>query len=153
MKKVSKILIIISILSMSMLTFAGCQSSSSSSSSTASSGQGKKFDRSAMQQKMKTNLETLVKAGTITEDQSSKILTALTAKPQGSQGNSGQGNNTNASSNGSGRRFGSSNALNDLVKQGVITQAQADAVKKSVMGNRQNHNNGNNSNGSSQSNQ
>lgn len=135
MKKISKILIVISMLTVSMFIFAGCQSSSSSSDANSTKQQGKKFDKSAMQQRMKTNLEALVKAGTITEDQSSKILTALTSRTQGSKGNSAEGN----SANGYGRRNGGQTALNALVQQGTITQAQEEAVLKSVTGNRQNN--------------
>ncbi|SMC27350.1 hypothetical protein SAMN02745134_03136 [Clostridium acidisoli DSM 12555] len=143
MKRFSKILIVIAIVSMSIFSFVGCQSKDASNAGGGTQ-QGKKFDKSAMEKRIKTNLDSLVKAGTITDSQSSKILTALTTRTQGNEAGKG--------SNGGGRRNGGSNALNDLVKQGVITQTQADTVMKSVMGNRQNNNN-NNASGSDQANQ
>jgi polyhydroxyalkanoate synthesis regulator phasin len=148
MKRFSKILIVILIVSMSIFSFVGCQSKDASNAGGGTQ-QERKFDKGAMEKRIKTNLDSLVKAGTITDDQSSKILTALTTRTQGTKGNGGQGNEAGKRSNGSGRRNGGSNALNDLVKQGVITQAQADTVMKSVMGNRQN----NNASGSNQANQ
>lgn len=149
MKRFSKILIVIAIVSMSIFSFVGCQSKDASNAGGGTQ-QGRKFDKSAMEKRIKTNLDSLVKAGTITDDQSSKILTALTTRTQGTKGNGGQGNEAGKKSNGSGRRNGGSNALNDLVKQGVITQTQADTVMKSVMGNRQNNNNASESNQANQ---
>lgn len=145
MKKFNKIVVVLVILSMTLLLFSGCQSKDSASSGNGRNGEKGTFDKSTMEKNYKDKLATLVKAGTITQDQSSKILTVLTArfdkKPQGNGGqaggNSASTNRKNVASNSTkGKRQGSSSELSDLVTQKVITQAQADTVTKSVMGNR-----------------
>ena len=151
MKKFNKILIVLAILSMTLVLFAGCQSKDSTSSGNGRNGQNGTFDKSTMEKNYKDKLATLVKAGTITQDQSGKILTALTArfdkKPQGNGGQAASNsantkeNNTGDTSsqdNRGGQGKGSFNPLSDLVTQKVITQAQSDTVTKSVMGDRQN---------------
>lgn len=158
MKKFNKIAVVLAILSMTLFLFAGCQSKDSSDSGNGGTAQRKTFDKSTMEKNYKDKLAALVKDGTINQDQSGKILTALTARfDKKSHGNGGQaGGNTAKNSgnstggnppngNGGGQGKGSFSPLSELVTQKVITQAQADTVTKSVMGNRQNG--GNNQNG------
>jgi len=147
MKKSNKIVAVLAILSMTLLLFSGCQSKDSASSGNGRTGEKGTFDKSTMEKNYKDKLATLVKSGTITQDQSGKILTVLTARfDKKPQGNGGQADGNRAGTNGKnvagnstkGKGQGSSSELSDLVTQKVITQAQADSVTKSVMGNRQN---------------
>lgn len=162
---IQKAFITVLIVSISAFTFAGCGKKASDSSSN--SNNVPRFNAAQMQQTMKNNLAALVKAGTINQSQSDKILAALTAntakfssaggKRSGSgqwKGqNSGQKSQQNNSQGGSQART-RSNPLSKLVTDKVITQGQADAVMQKVRGNfggRQNNNSNSNSSNSSSS--
>lgn len=140
MRKLNKVFVVLAILSMTLVLFVGCQSKDNASSSSGGAGNNRTFNKSSMEKNYKDKLAVLVKAGTITQDESSKILTALTArtnkKPQGNGGQAG-GNATGNSTKGNGQGRGSFSPLSELVTQKVITQVQADSVTKAVMGNRQ----------------
>jgi competence protein ComGC len=114
---------------------------------------------------MEENIKSLVSDGTITQSQADKILEALTQNPggfggqrrsggnqqtdgqngqQNGQGNSSQNGNQNDNQNGNqnwqrnnndGQNGQRNSALSKLVTDGVITQAQADAVMEKIKGN------------------
>lgn len=142
--------------------FAGCQNNSSSNSQNSS--KASTAENNDNSQKMKENfqskLKELVTAGTITEAQSSKILSALTtnmgkmgngARPEnggnppdksssqqlGNKDDGQSSNNGQTPDNGNGQQDRSKNPLSQLVTDGVITQDQADKVMTALMGDRQ----------------
>lgn len=142
----------------------------------------RQFNAEDMKKRMEENINSLVADGTINQSQADKIIEALTSNPQGFGGNgqrnkqNGQKNNgenngqnaqqnnaqnpqqnngqDNQNNNGQNKqnRQGN-NALNKLVTDGVITQAQADAVMQKIRGNfNRNQNNTNNQNNQNNSN-
>ncbi|GLC30830.1 hypothetical protein [Clostridium omnivorum] len=154
----------------SMGILAGCQNKNTASAKQGTNkGQNKnrQFNAEDMKKRMEENINSLVADGTINQSQADKIIEALTSNPQGFGGNgqrnkqNGQKNNgenngqDNQNNNGQNRQ--GNNALNKLVTDGVITQAQADAVMQKIRGNftrnqnntnkQNNQNNQNNSNG------
>ncbi|AWI03269.1 hypothetical protein [Clostridium drakei] len=162
---------------MSVSLFAGCGSKSSTSASstkqTTSQSSNKTSNSDERKTQIQESLKTLVTAGTINQTQSDKILTALTTKPDNKGGDNkppqdnGQNNNQNqqssqqsnqqsngqASLQGNDQNKGKS-PLSKLVTDGVITQAQADAVMQKISANMPQKNNGQStSNSSSQTSQ
>lgn len=161
------ILSLSAVISMSIL--AGCQSKNTASAKQGTNNgqsQNRQFNAEDMKKRMEENINSLVADGTINQSQADKIIEALTSNPQGFGGNgqrnkqNGQQNNgqnnaqnpqqnnaqDNQNNNGQNRqnRQGN-NALNKLVTDGVITQAQADAVMQKIRGNfNRNQNNSNN---------
>lgn len=149
--RTKKLILIFSILTIMLLTLAGCQSKSNS---TVQASNGKTFSRKGfnpqqMKQKMEDGLKALVADGTITQSQSDKILAALSTNSYSGRGqrtnnsnnnnqssgtnNNSQSNNNSQANNGQNRqRF---NPLSKLVSDGVITQTQADAVMQKLRGN------------------
>ena len=153
------------VVSMSLFLFTGCQSKSSESNSKQASAKSSSVDGNQstkgrpnadeMKKRMEDNINTLVADGTINQSQGDKILEALTAntqrfngdkKPQDNKQNNQQNTpqNDNNNNNGSGNNTqysrqngntGRNNALSKLVSDGVITQAQADAVMQKIRGN------------------
>lgn len=149
---------------MSIFLLTGCQSKSSESSSKQASAKSSNVDGNQstkgrpnadeMKKRMQDSISTLVVDGTINQSQGDKILEALTANtqrfngdkkpqdnkqnnqqntPQNKNNNNSSGNNTQYSrQNGS---AGRNNSLSKLVSDGVITQAQADAVMQKIRGN------------------
>lgn len=128
-----------------------CKKSSTNNANTSADNQfqnGQRPNMSNMQDQMKKSLKELVSAGTITQKQSDKILTALTSRSKNAQGNfSKNDKKTDSSSsksksgekfqpgkNGGNRNLGNG-ALSTLVKQKVITQKQATAVEKKIFSN------------------
>lgn len=151
MKKKSafiKILICVALASMSVLFFAGCQSNNSSSTTNqTASTQAQSANRpnaAQMKQRIQDSIKPLVSDGTITQDQADKIVDAMANRPRGN-GQNGQNGGQNTAQNNtqsSGQNKQRNNPLTNLVSDGVITQAQADAVMQKVgggFGNR-NHN-------------
>lgn len=150
----SKTIIGLLAVSMSMVLFAGCQSKASNTDTQASSNttqNSKKPDPQQMKQRMQDNLKGLVTAGTITQAQSDKILEALTSNTQkkdnqGTSQNNAQNNNQNNqqdnSKQGNNQNKPRSNPLSKLVSDGTITQAQADAVMQKIRGNSNHRNSG-----------
>ena len=129
---------------------AGC-GSSKDSSSTQKQSQGRfqgrgSFDPAAMKTRYENGLKELVSDGTITQDQSDKVMSTLTAnldkmQQQRNSNNNGQTNNTQQN-NGQGRQNRiRSNPLSELVSSGVITQAQSDAIMQKIRGNFQHQQN------------
>lgn len=165
------------ILSLASSLFMGCGSKTNAASSNKTvagnnAGNGR-MNTDAMKKRMEDSISSLVTAGTITKDQEAKILDALTTGKggfgrnrngnQNSQGqqntngnspNSGNNGNSSNSNNGQGQRhFGNGqNPLSKLVTDGIITQAQADAVMAKIRGNMGRNNNGNSSNNNNNSN-
>lgn len=153
----NKIAIMLLVLTMSAFLIIGCQSKNNGSSQNSSSSNGRRtFNADAVKQRYEQDLQALVKAGTITQDQSTKILDSLTANMnnmgQGRRRTNNQGNSQNNTTQGNGNNNQTgkprNNPLSKLVSDGVITQEQADKVMQGLRGNRQNSNNQ-----SSQSNQ
>lgn len=146
-------------ISMSIFLFAGCKSNSNNGAAAASSNQSSTQSSSRpnldqMKKKIQDSIQPLVTAGTITQDQANKIVEAFTTRSNGGgqnrTQNKQQGNNQK---NGQNRQR--NNSLAKLVSDGVITQAQADAVMQKMKGNLTRRNNGQNSqnnNGQSTSN-
>lgn len=148
-KTFSKTVIMLLVFTMSIFLFMGCQSkngTSTQNSAQSSNGRGN-FNKDAMKQRYQNSLQALVKDGTITQDQSNKILDSLTTNMnnfggrRGSQNNQGNQQNNNGNNQTSRPR---SNPLSKLVSDGVITQQQADKIMENLRGNRQNPNNQNN---------
>lgn len=140
---------------MSIFMFAGCQgknSTSSQNSAQGSNGRGN-FNKDDMKKIYEDNLQALVKDGTITQDQSNKILDSLTTNMgnmggrRGTQNNQGNQQNNNEQNSNGGNQTSTprTNPLSELVSDGVITQEQADKVMEGLRGgNRPNANNENN---------
>ncbi|AKN33594.1 hypothetical protein Ccar_23340 [Clostridium carboxidivorans P7] len=160
---------------MSVSLFAGCGSKSSTSTGSSSTKQttsqssNKTSNSDERKTQIQESLKALVTAGTINQTQSDKILTALTTKPDNKSGDNkppqdnGQNNNQNQQSNQQGNGQANSQGndqnkgkspLSKLVTDGVITQAQADAVMQKISANMPQKNNGQStSNNSSQTSQ
>lgn len=122
----SKSVICLVAISMSVVLFAGCQSKTASAASTTTTktSQTNKPNADKMKTQTQESLKTLVTAGTITQAQSDKILEALTAN---------RGNKTGDKKEKSSQQSGDAtktrtSPLSKLVTDGVITQAQSDAV-------------------------
>lgn len=126
--------------------FAGCQSKSTAntanqtSSTNAQSGR-KRLSPDEMKKQMQDNIQPLITAGTITQDQATKIIDAMTTRNNGNSSNqknsNGQNNQQNSQQGGTqnnGQRQ-RDNPLSKLVSDGTITQAQADAVMQKIRGN------------------
>lgn len=126
------------------ISLAGCKKTPAAQTSS-----GSRFGMSAsqMQQREKAELAALVKAGTITQAQSDKITDALSNMQKGfgqrrSSGSSRSGSSSNWKNRTSGRSTNRSSGaqqfspLSSLVKDGTLTQAQADAVTKALFSNR-----------------
>lgn len=186
-----KVIMLVSALSISGLLLTGCSSANKNDVAQAStqnqqSQQGQQgqqgngnFAANAEERKkkMETDVNALVSDGTLTKDQGTKVLEALTTLTQrqngqgrgnNAQGSNGQGtqNNNQGSTtqngensqqgqgpkNGNGTKGnrGNFNPLSKLVSDGVITQDQATKVMEKVradMPNRQRQNNNGNNNG------
>lgn len=162
MKRSNKIISGIIVAALSIAILAGCKSNSSTSSqnSTEKSTSNKSFNSEEMQEKFESKLKELVSAGTITEDQSTKILSTLTSSMskiggRGQRSDNGGGNppyngNSSQPENKDGEnppkneknQYGQSgnNPLSQLVSDGVITEDQASKVMSALMGDRQNSN-------------
>jgi hypothetical protein len=151
---------------------------SSNNGSRRQNGTAPNLDQ--FKQRMADNIKSLVDDKTITQEQADKIVAALTenmqnfggqnkqqnnnqnnqndsqSDGQGNSQNNNQGNTQNGQNNGQNRQNGRANqessALNKLVTDKVITQAQADAVMQKIRGNfnrpqnNQNQQNNNNNN-------
>lgn len=143
---------------MSVSLFAGCGSKSSTSTKqTTSQSSNKTSNSDERKTQIQQSLKALVTAGTINQTQSDKIIAALTTKPDNKEGDSkppqdnGQNNNQNEQSNRQGNGQANSQGndqnkgkspLSKLVTDGVITQAQADAVMQKISDNMPKKNNG-----------
>lgn len=155
-KSFSKIVALLMVVTACIALFSGCgNSTASAQSSNAASNNQKKFNKDDVKKRYEEKLQALVKDNTITQDQSNKILGALTSNINngrpGRKNNDANSNNaneaenaTNKNNNGTGRTR--NNPLSKLVEDKVITQDQADKVMNSIregMGNRRNSNNTN----------
>jgi hypothetical protein len=156
----SKTTVCLLAISMSIFLFAGCQNNSSSNgtsqtataSNTAQNSNKPSADQ--MKKRIQDSIQPLVTAGTITQAQADKIITAYTTRPTGDgqknktpdkQQNNQQGNTQNNTQNNgqnNGQNKQRNNPLSKLVSDGTITQAQADAVSQNMKGNSTNKNNG-----------
>lgn len=143
-----------------MFALAGCKSKDNTNDKNANNS-GRKFgngnfDPSTFKQKYEDALKTLVTDGKITQDQSDKVLVALTknmgnfkggTKPaNGDKPSNNDSKNSSSSSSdssgkptneepGKGRTGGRNNQLAELVTSKVITQAQADEIMEKIRGN------------------
>lgn len=127
----------LAVLSMCVFLFTACQSSSSTSSQTTSSSTksetqtGDKPSAEQRKTQLQTSIKPLVTAGTITQDQANKILEALTTVPSGSEQNKSS-DNQQSSNKDTKQNKPQDNRLAKLVSEGVITQAQSDAVMQKI---------------------
>ncbi|URZ03668.1 hypothetical protein [Clostridium felsineum] len=139
--KIKKIgsLVITSALSLSLLV--GCQSTNTSQNSNNTNT--KKVDTAQIKTKYQSKLKGLVTKGTITQDQSDKILTTLTERMgKGHRGNgSNRPNNNNSTNSGNSEQTNQGsgnkqnfNPLNKLVQDNTITQDQANTVWEALRG-------------------
>lgn len=160
MKKLKKIsllrsvTVLLLIVSTSLFLFTGCQSKDGTGQTAKAKSNNKgnmvRPNADEMKKRMQDNIASLVTDGTINQSQADKILEALTANTQrfngGTQSNNNQQNNQqnpqqnnqqNSPNNtqGNNRNMQKNNALSKLVSDGVITQAQADAVMQKIRGN------------------
>jgi len=162
MKNAKKITSILIIASITMVMLAGCSSKKSDTATTGTKGQfgNRNFDPATIKTRYEDALKPLVTAGTITQDQSDKVIAEVTKNMQqpGSQGSNGtgkptgqqnsqqgqtkgtgtdtgtgagQGNGTGTGA-GNGQNRSRTNQLATLVTSGVITQAQADAITQKL---------------------
>lgn len=163
-KLLNKTILSLLAISMSIFLFAGCQSNNSSAQAASNSAQsnrknGNRMSPEQMKQRVQDSIKPLVTAGTITQAQAYKIVEAYTTRTNGNGQNSSQNNQQNSQQNnqqGNSQTNGQNkqryNPLSKLVSDGVITQAQADAVMQKIRGNSNQRNNGQNSqNNNSQS--
>jgi len=74
-------LIVIILVSMSMFVFASCGGKKATTTNKTGA-----FDQSAMKKQIETSIQSLIDAKTITADQGTKIVTALTANTGGPMG-------------------------------------------------------------------
>lgn len=137
-------------ITMSVALFAGCQSKDASSNTKQTNTQtsqsnNKKLSADEMKKRTQDSIKPLITAGTITQAQSDKIVETLTANRTNNSGQkkSQNGQQGNQNSNQSKTK---TSPLSKLVSDGVITQAQADAVMQKMKGNFKNKNNGQTSN-------
>lgn len=146
---------------MSIFILMGCQSNANNTSqANGKNPEGNRPSQEQMKERIQDSIQPLITAGTITQEQADKIIAAYSTRPsrsqqnktqdkqQNDQQNNQQSNNENSSqdnnetSNQNRQRF---NPLSDLVTNGVITQAQADAVTEKIRGNSPRKNDGQNS--------
>lgn len=127
--------------SMSVVLFAGCQSSSKttsqSNSTSTSQTSNAQPSHEQMKKKIQDSIQSLVKAGTITQAQANKIITAYVSRPSGNNQNklNNQNKPTDKTKNDGGSQAKNpqnKNPLSKLVDEGVITQAQANAVMQKI---------------------
>lgn len=181
-----KLVMLISALSVTGLLLTGCSSSNKNTQANAATqnqqGQqnqqnGKNFSANSEERKkqMEDSVNSLVSDGTITKDQGTKVLAALTSstqRPSGQQNNNsnnnqGSANNNNqnnneqsqngqkAPSNQNGQSKGirgNFNPLSKLVSDGTITQAQADKIMEKVRASMPQRQNNNSNNGTTNNN-
>ena len=111
-----------------------------------------------MKKRIQDSIQPLITDGTITQAQADKIVEAFTTNTHkgSSQGNAQNNQKDNTQSNpqngnkNNGQNKGRNSALTKLVTDGVITQAQSDAVMKKIGGNFTHKNNGQGSNNNGQ---
>lgn len=134
-----KFILILMVLSLSIFAF-GCSKCSKGSKTANSNSKGRTFNASDMKNRLKTNIDSLVTDGTITQTKEDKILSALTSNMQKkSNQNKGTGK----------RQSMFQNSLDPLVKDGTITQAQADTIIQKISQGRQRNGNDQSGNQSS----
>ena len=180
-----KLVMLISALSVTGLLLTGCSSSNKNTqanAATQSQGQqnqqnGKNFSANSEERKkqMEDSVNSLVSDGTITKDQGTKVLSALTSstqRPNGQQNNNSSNNQGSANSNNqnnneqsqNGQKSpsnqngqskgirGNFNPLSKLVSDGTITQSQADKIMEKVRANMPQRQNNNGNNGTTNNN-
>ncbi|KOA18431.1 hypothetical protein CLHOM_33330 [Clostridium homopropionicum DSM 5847] len=121
---------------LSITSVAFAKSQSTSDNTTAKSNITEKKQNKQMNKGMTETLASLVKAGTITQEQSNKINEYLTAKQTAMKAEADKIKNMTAEERKAYFEANKTNKkvdfLKDLVDQKVITQAQADAIKKAM---------------------
>ena len=148
MKHAKKITSILIIASMTMTMFVGCSSKNANASGnttttaktisttkTTTTGQArnKKFDPTAMKTLYSNVLKSLVTAGTITQIQSDKVLTAETTNtPQSIAASKVTGTAVPKGTNKPNGRRPMNDRLSVLVTRKVITLAQFDTINQKI---------------------
>ncbi|MGV8981627.1 hypothetical protein [Clostridium sp.] len=127
-KKLSKITLVLIIMSMFIILLSGCQSSAEKSSATTQ--ESAKSDPSVMKTKYEDILKGLVADATIKQDQSDKVLEVL-IKNVPAAGTRVKGEKKQQSGEENNVR---TNPLSELVTSKVITQAQSDAIIEKTRG-------------------
>lgn len=149
------------IVSISIFALAGCKAKDSSSTKNANATQrgfrNGNFDPSTFKQKYEDALKSLVTDGKINQEQSDKVLEALTKNMGNFKAGNNGGKNGNGTDNSSstaandaskgsdntngqekqgtqGQKNGRNNQLAELVTSKVITQAQADEIMQKIRG-------------------
>lgn len=137
-KAISKITIILVLISMSVFLFAGCKGKDTSTQANGKAQGRGNFDPAAMKTRYEEALKGLVTDNTITQAQSDKVLEAMT-KNIPSSGTKPTGKDTtnkqNTTQQGNGQNKQRPNQLAELVTSKVITQAQADTITEKLRGN------------------
>jgi polyhydroxyalkanoate synthesis regulator phasin len=128
---------------------AGCASKSQPAANAPSTNGGSapqsgqsnsshQFNPQQMQASIKTALSSLVTKGTITQDQSDKVVQAYAqafANRQQGSGQQGSGYQQGSGQQGSGQQGASQRSnpiVTQLVSNGTLTQSQADAVNQAI---------------------
>jgi competence protein ComGC len=141
MKNAKKITLILIIISTAVIMFVGCSSKKidTTTNTNTTNSQTRKFDPTVTKALYSDTLKNLVTAGTITQEQSDKVLEALTKNvSQGTGINKPAGTTNQNPANkpsGAGKPAGTrpkNNRLSALVTSGVITQAQADTINTKI---------------------
>ena len=135
----SKKYILLFLFGTSLLLFNGCSTQSNNASAPATGNSTTTSTSSInysakMQERIKTDIDSLVKDGTLNQSQDDKIIGVLTStstfnrdKQQYNQNNQNSGNTPNK------RVDPRVTALDKLVKDGTINQTQEDAVLKKIV--------------------
>ena len=144
MRNAKKITSILIAASLTMVLFSGCASKAANvatttnvQTSTTGNGNNKKFDPAAMKTSYETALKSLVTEGTITQDQSDKVLEAVTKveiKPSGTAPTDGKKPSDTAPADRA-KSAGTkpkNDRLSALVTSAVITQVQADTINQKL---------------------
>lgn len=134
-------------ISMCIFLFAGCQSNNnkqaaSNNTQNRSTWNSNRPSTEQMKKRIQDGVQSLVTAGTITQNQADKIVTAYTTRPTGNGQNKAQDNKKDNQQGNNGQNRRRNNPLSELVSDGIITQAQADAVVQKMRGNSTYKNNG-----------
>lgn len=101
--------------------------------------QRKQIDPAEMKKRMEANINELVTDGTLTKEQADKVLEVMLENQKRS---SSQNNISPGSNQGNGQSRQRISPLSELVKEGTITQEQADAVMEKTRGNFRRNNGG-----------
>ena len=134
-KVISKITIALVLISMSVFLFAGCKSKDNSVQANGKTQGRGNFDPTAMKTRYETALKGLVTDKTITQDQSDKVLVAMTKSIPSAGTKPTDKTATDKKTTPNKQNNQRPNQLAELVTSKVITQAQADIITEKLRGN------------------